>query len=88
MLTPAELTDKEEREGLKEDVTDECQRFGKILAVKVPKDANPECCAFVKFDSVDAATQAIRSLSGRKFDGRTVGVKSVDDAVFEALIDG
>mmetsp|Transcript_7153 Transcript_7153/g.20838 ORF Transcript_7153/g.20838 Transcript_7153/m.20838 type:complete len:270 (-) Transcript_7153:65-874(-) len=85
MLTPAELADPEEREGLKEDVTEECARFGKLLGVKVPADANPDCCAYVRFESLEAAAAAIASLSGRKFDGRTVGVLSVDEAAFDAL---
>lgn len=88
MLTPDELAQEVERDGLKEDVAEECQRFGKILAVKVPASSNPECCAYIKFDSLDAATQALRSLAGRKFDGRTVGVLSVDESVFDALVDG
>jgi len=88
MLTPAELADKEEREGLKEDVTEECQRFGPIEAVKVPVYGNPDCCAYIKFTSMDAATAALRSLSGRKFDGRTVGVLSVDSYTFDSIIDG
>jgi splicing factor U2AF subunit len=87
MLTPDELAQEVERDGLKEDVAEECQRFGTILDVKVPASHNPDCCAYVKFDSVEAATQALRSLSGRKFDGRTVGVLSVEESVFDALID-
>lgn len=88
MLTRDELMDNEEREGLKEDVGDECKKYGNVQAIKVPISANPDCSVYIKFSNASEASTALKALSGRKFDGRVVGVTSVPEAQFTAILDG
>lgn len=61
-----------------DDVRDECSKYGKILDLKVPRPAGGSRQSagvgriFVKFESVDATTSALKALAGRKFADRTV----------------
>lgn len=87
MLTKEELDDKEERDALKEDVTEECNKYGKVEGIKIPVAGNDECNIYVKFDSKQSAGVALSKLSGRKFDGRVVVVTAFDLEKFEALVD-
>lgn len=63
---------------IREDVESECQKFGQVLDLKIPRPTggsrqNPGVGKiFVKFDTVDAATRALKALAGRKFSDRTV----------------
>jgi splicing factor U2AF subunit len=61
------------------DVHEECSKFGKVLELKIPRPmgtrANPGVGKiFVKFETKEAATGALRALAGRKFSDRTVVV--------------
>lgn len=88
MLTKDDLNDDVEREGLKEDVGDECKKFGTLESIKIPLTGNDDCCIYVKFATVEAAGKAFKSLSGRKFDGRVVEVTPMSEADFAGLQDG
>lgn len=88
MLTNDELNDDEEREGLKEDVADECKKFGTVKSMKVPVSGNDGCMVYIQFSTVLEAGVALKSLSGRKFDGRTVEVISIPEPQFDTLVDG
>ncbi|KAL1529751.1 hypothetical protein AB1Y20_000687 [Prymnesium parvum] len=88
MLTREELEDTEEREALKEDVTEECNKYGTVEAIKIPVKGNELCNLYVKWSTLSGAEAALKALAGRKFDGRVVGVSSVPEAQFDALIDG
>lgn len=88
MMTKEDLADPEEREGLKEDVGDECKKFGEVDSIKIPVAGNDECKLFVKFSTVQSAEAALKSLAGRKFDGRIVAVKTITEEEFGAIKDG
>lgn len=57
---------------------DECSKYGKILDIKVPRPAGGSRQSagvgriFVKFESADSTTSALKALAGRKFADRTV----------------
>ena len=87
-LSAAELLDAEERAGLKEDMLDECRRFGAVEAIKVPLEGNADASVYVRWSRPAEAAAARQSFSGRKFDGRTVEVSLVPEADFEVLNDG
>lgn len=92
MVTAEDLMDNDEYEGkfihsicsqlltkteIKEDIGEECSKFGPVLEVKVPRPAgtrtNPGVGkVFVKFESQESAEKALKSLAGRKFADRTV----------------
>lgn len=61
-----------------DDVRDECSKYGQILELKIPRPTSGTRQAagvgkiFVKFDSVESATGALKALAGRKFSDRTV----------------
>lgn len=61
-----------------EDVKEECEKFGKVLEMKVPRptggsrQSNGVGKIFVKFDTPESAGKALRALAGRKFADRTV----------------
>jgi splicing factor U2AF 65 kDa subunit len=94
MVTPEELIDNEDYEGMLpmhlemqllmtlseicEDVKEECEKYGKVLEMKVPRptggsrQSNGVGKIFVKFDTSESAGKALRALAGRKFADRTV----------------
>jgi splicing factor U2AF subunit len=61
-----------------EDVREECEKYGKVLEMKVPRptggsrQSNGVGKIFVKFDTPESAGKALRALAGRKFADRTV----------------
>ena len=61
-----------------EDVKEECEKYGKVLDMKVPRptggsrQSNGVGKIFVKFDTPESAGNALRALAGRKFADRTV----------------
>lgn len=85
MLTKDELMDEEEREGIKEDVGEECKKFGTVRMIKIPTIGNENCKVYIKFASTAEASTALKALSGRKFDGRTVLVTSIPEAHFDGI---
>jgi len=88
MLTQEELMDEEEREGIKEDVGEECKKFGAVRAIKIPTRGNDNCKVYIKFSNIAEAGAALKSLSGRKFDGRVVEVTPLSEAQFDGVVDG
>lgn len=63
---------------IRDDVREECSKFGSVVDIKIPRPAGGSRQIagvgkiFVKFDSVESTTKALRALAGRKFADRTV----------------
>lgn len=61
-----------------EDVREECSKFGTVLDIKVPRPVGGSRQSagvgkiFVKFDTAESTTNALKALAGRKFADRTV----------------
>ena len=61
-----------------DDVQGECEKYGKILSLKIPRPGGGSKLSpgvgkiFVKFETPEEATKALRALAGRKFSDRTV----------------
>lgn len=61
-----------------EDVREECSKFGTVLDLKIPRLAGGSRQSagvgkiFVKFDTPESTTKALKALAGRKFADRTV----------------
>ncbi|KAJ3129312.1 hypothetical protein HK098_001724 [Nowakowskiella sp. JEL0407] len=77
MVTNDEVADDELWQETMEDTREECQRFGTVLNVTVPRPINGERSqwvgkVFVQFETVEEATAAIKALGGRSFASRTV----------------
>ncbi|KAL1841386.1 hypothetical protein VTJ49DRAFT_7116 [Mycothermus thermophilus] len=78
MVTPEELMDNDDYEDIREEVESECQKFGKILELKIPRPTGGSRQSagvgkiYIKYETPDQATAALRALAGRKFSDRTV----------------
>lgn len=88
MVTPEELMDPDEYEEICEDVREECEKYGQVLELKVPKPSGPRLSAgvgkiYVKYDKPESAQKALRALAGRKFADRTVVVTFFGEEYFD-----
>ncbi|EEP77015.1 conserved hypothetical protein [Uncinocarpus reesii 1704] len=78
MVTAEELMDSDEYEEICDDVREECSKYGQVLDLKIPRPTGGSRQAagvgkiYVKFDSYDSASKAMKALAGRKFQDRTV----------------
>jgi splicing factor U2AF subunit len=63
---------------IRDDVQEECEKFGKILSLKIPRPVGGSRQSagvgkiYIKFETPEVATKALRALAGRKFADRTV----------------
>lgn len=63
---------------IREDVEAECGKFGKIISLKIPRPVGGSRQSagvgkiYIKFDTPETATKALKALAGRKFSDRTV----------------
>lgn len=61
-----------------EDVREECQKYGEVLEMKIPRPSGGSRQSagvgkiYVKFDTPESASKALKTLAGRKFADRTV----------------
>ena len=71
-------TNRSERAEICDDVREECEKYGTVLELKVPRPTGGSRQAagvgkiFVKFENSTSAGNALRALAGRKFADRTV----------------
>lgn len=65
----ADDTDAEEVEEIKEEVMDECRKYGNVVSVHMDP---AQGFIFVEFGSARASKRAQTRLDGRSFDGRTI----------------
>ncbi|KAJ5470770.1 hypothetical protein N7530_008127 [Penicillium desertorum] len=72
MVTLDELLNDEDYEEILEDVSEECSKFGKMIGIKIPRRGHGAGKIFIKYDSAESATNALKALAGRKFSDRTV----------------
>ncbi|KAK1833829.1 hypothetical protein QBC39DRAFT_41042 [Podospora conica] len=78
MVTPDELMDNDDYQEIRDDVQEECQKYGKIISVKIPRPVGGSRQSagvgkiYVKFEAPESATKALQALAGRKFSDRTV----------------
>eukprot|EP01038_Epipyxis_sp_PR26KG_P005947 gene5947-8196_t len=81
MTTVGDITDDSSYEELIEDVSDECNSYGTVLSIVVPrgdgtgKDIGVDLSVgqiFVQFSDVLGAQKCLQAVAGRKFNGRTV----------------
>jgi splicing factor U2AF subunit len=86
-----ELRDDGEFADIEEDVRDECGKFGTVVEIAIPRprpsgeDAEVPGLgrAFVRYETVAAATAARDALHGRKFGGKVVKADFMDVDAFE-----
>eukprot|EP00999_Lentomonas_sp_LEN2_P002559 NODE_441_length_1499_cov_51.904519_g409_i0.p1 GENE.NODE_441_length_1499_cov_51.904519_g409_i0~~NODE_441_length_1499_cov_51.904519_g409_i0.p1 ORF type:complete len:486 (+),score=105.78 NODE_441_length_1499_cov_51.904519_g409_i0:107-1459(+) len=77
LFDPSEETDPDFDEDIKEDVCEECQKYGALLHIYVDKHSKGN--VFLKFQTLEAAQRAHQSLDGRWFARRLIGVDFLDE---------
>ncbi|KAI9910913.1 hypothetical protein PsorP6_010731 [Peronosclerospora sorghi] len=86
MVTPEELEDEAEYADIVDDIMSECERFGAVpsLLLPRPRDGIPSAVGkvFVEFSDVQAAHNAAIELHGRGFANRTVAVEFMDEGKY------
>lgn len=89
MVTPEELMDNDDYEEICDDVREECSKYGEIVEIKVPRPVGGSRQSagvgkiFVKYDTPESATKALKALAGRKFADRTVVTTYFPEENFE-----
>ncbi len=88
MVDAEELRDDQEYADIKEDITEECSKFGIVTQIVIPRpDARGAAVGglgkvFVEFANAEQCAAAKKSLQGRKFADRTVIATSYPEAHF------
>lgn len=85
LVRPEELVSDEDHEDILQDVRQECEKYGNVLSITIPRPALNEegkldttrsvdglGRVFVEFAEVEDATRAQNNLAGRKFGGHVV----------------
>lgn len=86
MITRDDLYNESEYLDIREDVRLECQQYGKVHSVVIPRAKDgfspaAECLIFVEFETLEGSRAAANVLNGRKFADNTVVVAYVSTAV-------
>jgi len=77
LVSPEELRDEEEYEDILDDIQAECNKYGMVKSIEIPRpDEKVEVPGvgkvFVEFNSVADCQKAQQALTGRKFSNRVV----------------
>ncbi|KAL5244381.1 hypothetical protein ACI65C_011791 [Semiaphis heraclei] len=77
MVTPDELKDEEEYEDILEDIREECNKYGVVRSLEIPRPIEgidvPGCGkVFIEFNAIPDCQKAQKALAGRKFNNRVV----------------
>jgi RNA-binding protein 39 len=83
MFTPSEETEPNWQDEIKQDVMEECSKFGKILHIAVDAD-DPDGCVYMRFETVEACEDAVQTLHGRWFAKKRIEASFLVDAIYEA----
>eukprot|EP01114_Cavostelium_apophysatum_P009992 TRINITY_DN2335_c0_g1_i1.p1 TRINITY_DN2335_c0_g1~~TRINITY_DN2335_c0_g1_i1.p1 ORF type:complete len:354 (+),score=98.02 TRINITY_DN2335_c0_g1_i1:487-1548(+) len=80
MFDPASESEPNWDQEIKQDVSEECSKFGSIVHVYVDKDS--QGFVYMKFGSIPGAQNAINALNGRWFAGRMIEVDFVPEYIY------
>lgn len=88
MVTSDELINDEEYEEIKEDVEEECAKYGPIIETKIPRPAGARSSLgvgkiYIKYQDTESAQRAIKALAGRQFSRRTVVATQFSEEGFD-----
>jgi RNA-binding protein 39 len=85
MFDPATETEPEWDLDIREDMLEECSKYGQVDTVHVEKH-KPGGIVLLKFATVEAAVKAANSLNGRFFAGRMITAAFIDNVTFNTLM--
>uniref|UniRef100_A0A8C0J7L2 U2AF homology motif kinase 1 n=1 Tax=Chelonoidis abingdonii TaxID=106734 RepID=A0A8C0J7L2_CHEAB len=72
VLSDASLQSEEEYEDVLEDIREECQKYGPVVSMLVPKENPGKGQVFVEYANAGDSKAAQKLLTGRMFDGKFV----------------
>ncbi|KAG8478638.1 hypothetical protein CXB51_028477 [Gossypium anomalum] len=82
MFDPATETEPDFDLDIKEDVEEECSKYGRVKHIYV--DKNSGGCVYLRFDSTEAAGKAQRAMHMRWFAGRSISALFMQPHEYEA----
>ncbi|KAF8930052.1 hypothetical protein BGZ47_000775 [Haplosporangium gracile] len=82
MFTEEDKTEPEWAQELEEDVKEEAEKSGPVVHIHVQQDTLGDI--FLKFDSVQSATNAVQTLGGRFFAGRQIVAAFLPELLYNA----
>jgi len=95
MLTAEQLVDDNEYQDIYEDVQQECEKYGRVLSITIPRPRvidgklDPTVIVhavgriFVEFSTKEEAIKTQQSLAGRKFNNRTILTSFYDEDLYD-----
>ncbi|GMI99388.1 hypothetical protein like AT5G09880 [Hibiscus trionum] len=86
MFDPATETEPDFDLDIKEDVEEECGKYGKVKHIYV--DKNSAGCVYLRFDSTEAAGKAQQAMHMRWFAGRSIAALFMQPHEYEARFKG
>uniref|UniRef100_A0A7N6AV44 U2AF homology motif (UHM) kinase 1 n=1 Tax=Anabas testudineus TaxID=64144 RepID=A0A7N6AV44_ANATE len=72
LIDDSHLHNEEEYEDILEDMKEECQKYGSVVSLLIPKENPGKGQVFVEYASSSDSKEAQRLLTGRTFDGKFV----------------
>ncbi|XP_038147489.1 serine/threonine-protein kinase Kist [Cyprinodon tularosa] len=72
LIDDSHLHNEEEYEDILEDMKEECQKYGSVVSLLIPKENPGKGQVFVEYANSSDSKEAQRLLTGRTFDGRFV----------------
>src|SRR5579871_2074861 len=91
MVTGDDLMDADEYDEILQDVKEECDKFGKVLDLQIPRPLGRSGegpgvgKVFVRFETEEGCAAAIKGLAGRKFQDRTVVASYYPEVYYSAF---
>ncbi|KAL4353648.1 hypothetical protein GQ457_06G043310 [Hibiscus cannabinus] len=86
MFDPATESEPDFDLDIKEDVEEECNKYGRVKHIYV--DKNSAGCVYLRFDSTEAAGKAQRAMHMRWFAGRSIAALYMQPHEYEARFKG
>jgi len=82
VVTDDDLVSEDDREALKKEIREECEKFGKLETVYIPKHDSEKRC-YLQYSKIDEALGAQQALNGRQFGNGTVETQFCSEEDFE-----
>ncbi|KAJ7986457.1 hypothetical protein DPEC_G00340090 [Dallia pectoralis] len=72
LIDDSHLHNEEEYDDISEDIKEECQKYGSVVSLLIPKENPGKGQVFVEYANAGDSKEAQRLLTGRTFDGKFV----------------
>jgi splicing factor U2AF subunit len=88
MLTPGELADLAELADIRNDISSELQRYGRLLSIKIQRSPPEPGSVLAEFSAPSEAAATAAALQGRLFNGMMVACDYMDQHDYAAWLAG